>query len=765
MKRVIRGGLCADEVGFGKTTVICGLIDSQFTTDSQRAIEMRAKYKTSHHATLIVTPMNLFTQWAGEIKKFLGCKYKVVLLRNTPTLKKFNESELLKADIVMLSLLPLSIKENIPFLQTILHGIRWNRLVVDEYTYLWDDKQRSEAIKARSKWILSGTPGLKDFTGVKSIAQLLGVHLGIDDDNDIPSKDKRLYRFREKQSGLEKLQMYRPLQSDAWYENRRARAQEFLNRLARQNFTTMKVLLRVHHWIVSLSEDVRQAYSSLYRHLRFQRGDLGKVDREPHGFRDFLNKIIASAQGGGPEDALLKCCQSAPLKEAQYHVKICNDNLEDVNEKLKSWEKFKKKVDKMPESLFVHLRPDLWEMISGALQPDCDDEKIQSEIGEVLQRTVQEFKKRKAGNESTPSAKRVRHGEVSRGTQNRRNPIEDFLDEKWKQSECEELVSLERERLLWKTMLELHEGSRVSCSRCSKGSSRGTSKGKLDKNKLTILRTCGHVLCADCLEKCTYQTCPVEKCHSSTEKVHHVAAAERSAEGCSKLNELVRVITSIPESEQVLLFCQYTDILDKVEAVLTSEKIGFCRANNTGGPISRFQGKVKRNERKPKVLLLRMASMEMAGLYVNPSTKIIYSNVKTEWTNPSFTRNLQCANHVIFLCPIVTDSQEQWEAHMTQAIGRARRCGQKSDCVHIYHILAAEAADMALYLRWQNGQVLAGTDDPVLKAEPGEEEKVYRAPELSFEPEVALDVEVAEGVEQEIEQEGGEEIGDDDENV
>jgi hypothetical protein len=72
---------------------------------------------------------------------------------------------------------------------------------------------------------------------------------------------------------------------------------------------------------------------------------------------------------------------------------------------------------------------------------------------------------------------------------------------------------------------------------------------------------------------------------------------------------------------------------------------------------------------------------------------------------------------------------------------------------------------MTFYLRWQNGQVLAGKDDPVLTGEPGEEEKVYRAPDLSFEPEVALDVEVAEGMEQEIEQEGGKEIGDDDEIV
>jgi hypothetical protein len=49
-------------------------------------------------------------------------------------------------------------------------------------------------------------------------------------------------------------------------------------------------------------------------------------------------------------------------------------------------------------------------------------------------------------------------------------------------------------------------------------------------------------------------------------------------------------------------------------------------------------------------------------------------------------RNLQCTKHVIFLSPFFTSSQHDWEAGMTQAIGRARRFGQERT-VHVYHLV------------------------------------------------------------------------------
>ncbi|KAH8047952.1 hypothetical protein JL722_12741 [Aureococcus anophagefferens] len=62
------------------------------------------------------------------------------------------------------------------------------RKVVDEYTYLGRDVPTIHAIKARSSWVLSGTPPIDSFDDVKSIAAFLGVHLGAADPVQLTKK-------------------------------------------------------------------------------------------------------------------------------------------------------------------------------------------------------------------------------------------------------------------------------------------------------------------------------------------------------------------------------------------------------------------------------------------------------------------------------------------------------------------------------------------------------------------------------------------------
>lgn len=62
----------------------------------------------------------------------------------------------------------------------------WNRVVVDEFTYL-ADKSRERVLEVVRKlnstfrWCLSGTPRHGNFNDICSLAELLGVHLGIDE--------------------------------------------------------------------------------------------------------------------------------------------------------------------------------------------------------------------------------------------------------------------------------------------------------------------------------------------------------------------------------------------------------------------------------------------------------------------------------------------------------------------------------------------------------------------------------------------------------
>lgn len=62
------------------------------------------------------------------------------------------------------------------------------------------------------------------------------------------------------------------------------------------------------------------------------------------------------------------------------------------------------------------------------------------------------------------------------------------------------------------------------------------------------------------------------------------------------------------------------------------------------------------------------------------------------------------ANHVIFVSPFLTESQQTYDQAMTQAMGRARRYGQ-SKPVHIYNFLSLKTIDVDT-LQLRSGKVL-----------------------------------------------------------
>ncbi|KAH9459035.1 hypothetical protein Pst134EA_019185 [Puccinia striiformis f. sp. tritici] len=70
-----------------------------------------------------------------------------------------------------------------------LHMFYWRRRVIDESTYLGGRERLAVGtIKSHSTWVLSGTPPVANFTEIKSIARLLHIHLGIDDDGEGPKE-------------------------------------------------------------------------------------------------------------------------------------------------------------------------------------------------------------------------------------------------------------------------------------------------------------------------------------------------------------------------------------------------------------------------------------------------------------------------------------------------------------------------------------------------------------------------------------------------
>jgi hypothetical protein len=87
-------------------------------------------------------------------------------------------------------------------------------------------------LKSSFRWCLSGTPPHENFIDVQSLANLLGIHLGV---NEVLPGTKLSKRGAGEESGLEKLSAFLEQRSLQWHETRHQVAQGFLDRFVRQN--------------------------------------------------------------------------------------------------------------------------------------------------------------------------------------------------------------------------------------------------------------------------------------------------------------------------------------------------------------------------------------------------------------------------------------------------------------------------------------------------------------------------------------------------
>jgi hypothetical protein len=101
--RMVRGGILGDNVGYGKTILSLALIDVQYGTAADDVPEfMDGAFPIK--ATLIIIPDHLLNQWNREIKRFLGDKYRVVVLTTLNQLRALNFGEIWDVDIVLMSM-------------------------------------------------------------------------------------------------------------------------------------------------------------------------------------------------------------------------------------------------------------------------------------------------------------------------------------------------------------------------------------------------------------------------------------------------------------------------------------------------------------------------------------------------------------------------------------------------------------------------------------------------------------------------------------
>ena len=233
----------------------------------------------------------------------------------------------------------------------------------------------------------------------------------------------------------------------------------------------------------------------------------------------------------------------------------------------------------------------------------------------------------------------------------------------------------------------------------------GCERDSVPIEEIAVLSSCGHVGCYACVmvcaerEECVYATSGACRAaarvlnivKSDTLGVDDEAHDGRGKHYGRKLEQVIKLIkyapddvlprkrkltalphrNTIPEDERILIFVQFPDLTTKVAEALTAHKIAFLEIKGSASMKSKNLEKFQNNG-KERVLLLNVMDESASGA------------------------NLTSANHVIFLSPLLTQTQEIYEACETQAIGRVRRYGQLKH-VNIWRFFSLNTIDVEIY--------------------------------------------------------------------
>ncbi|KIK50592.1 hypothetical protein GYMLUDRAFT_51100 [Collybiopsis luxurians FD-317 M1] len=100
----IRGGVLADQVGYGKTAITLGLIDCTWKqVEAEFAKQAPIDGKIAIKATLVIVPPHLTRQWDSEVRKFTGKRFKTLVLSTVSNLNSATIEDFQEADIIIVA--------------------------------------------------------------------------------------------------------------------------------------------------------------------------------------------------------------------------------------------------------------------------------------------------------------------------------------------------------------------------------------------------------------------------------------------------------------------------------------------------------------------------------------------------------------------------------------------------------------------------------------------------------------------------------------
>lgn len=143
-------------------------------------------------------------------------------------------------------------------------------------------------------------------------------------------------------------------------------------------------------------------------------------------------------------------------------------------------------------------------------------------------------------------------------------------------------------------------------------------------SKFLVLGSCGHTLCHDCLLVAVSDEsqCTVQGCAASAAPHQIISATELAIDYnngvCvhgSKLDAVIKLIRSIPDDEQVLMFVQFDQLIEDYASVFNKEGISnhflVIGRDTNAAAMKDFQENETKS--KKKVLMLNAANETCAG--------------------------------------------------------------------------------------------------------------------------------------------------------